>query len=185
MQMLDLDGARIMFERAVKADKKFSEGYNNLGAIWFSLKDYKKAIREYQRALAVRPDTAAYYANMGFAYFNRNKLPEAIQMFQKAMALDPQVFDRNGRGATALADRSVTDHGSFDFMMAKSFAQTGDATHCAFYLRKAFEDGYKGIAKARTDPAFAPILANPDVQTVLDEAAPLPPPDAHPNPPGT
>src|SRR5579864_8217619 len=76
MQMLDLDGARVMFERAIKADKKFSEAYNNLGAVWFSLKDYKKAIREYQKALEMRPDTAAFYANMGYAYFNRNKIPE-------------------------------------------------------------------------------------------------------------
>jgi tetratricopeptide (TPR) repeat protein len=187
MQTLDLNGARMMFERAIKADKKFSEAYNNLGAVWFSLKDYKKAIREYQRALEVRPNTSAYYANMGYAYFNRNKIPDAILMFQKALALDPEVFERTGRGATALADRTVTDHGLFDFMMAKSFAQTGDATHCAFYLRKAAEDHYKDIAKVRSDPAFAKLLTTPEVQAVLDQVAPLPipPADANAKPPGT
>ena len=68
--------------------------------------------------------------------------------------------------------------------MAKSYAQLGDAAHCAFYLRNAFRDGYKDMVKARTDPAFDRVRASPDVQMVLDQAAPLPAVDANAKSPG-
>ncbi len=174
MQQTDLEGARRMFERAVKIDKKFADGYNNLGTVWFSLKDYRKAIRQYQKALVLKPDTAAYYTNLGYAYFNLNKLPEALDMFHRALAIDPLVFDATARDGPILQDRSVGDHGLFNYTMAKSYAQLGDGKHCAMYLRRASEEGYKQLIKARTDPAFAQVLANPDVQMVLDQLAPLP-----------
>jgi tetratricopeptide (TPR) repeat protein len=174
MQEADLEGARRLFERATKVDKKFADGFNNLGTVWYSLKDYKRAIREYERAVALQPNMAPYYTNLGYAYFNRNKLPEAMEMFHKALAIDPGVFEATGRDGPILQDRSISDHGLFNFTMAKSYAQLGDAKHCAVYLRRAFEEGYKEMAKARSDPAFTQVLASPDVQTVLDEAAPLP-----------
>lgn len=174
MQQVDLEGARRMFERSVKIDKKFADGFNNLGTVWFSLKDYRKAIREYQKALTLQPDTAAYYTNLGYAYFNMNKLPEALDMFHHALAIDPEVFDATARDGPILQDRSVGDHGLFNYTMAKSYAQLGDGKHCAEYLRRAYEEGYKQLIKARTDPVFAQVLANPDVQKVLDQFAPLP-----------
>jgi tetratricopeptide (TPR) repeat protein len=176
MQETDLEGARKMFERATRVDRKFADGFNNLGTVWFSLKDYRKAIREYQKALALRPTTAAYYTNLGYAYFNLGKLPEALDNFHHALAMDPGVFDATARDGPILQDRSVSDHGLFNYTMAKSYAQLGDGAHCAIYLRRASEEGYKQLMKARTDPAFAPVLTSPDVQMVLDELAPLPTP---------
>jgi tetratricopeptide (TPR) repeat protein len=187
MQQADLEGARKMFQRATKVDKNFADAFNNLGTVWFSMKDYKRAISQYQKALALRPDTAAYYTNLGYAYFNRQNVPEALDMFHKALAIDPGVLDQTGRDGPVLQDRSVNNRGLFSFMMAKSYAQVGDAPHCALYLRKAFEDGYKEMGKARSDPAFAALLTNPEVQSVLDQADPLPPvdaPAAPANPPG-
>jgi tetratricopeptide (TPR) repeat protein len=174
MQEADLEGARKLFERATKINKRFSDGYNNLGTVWFSMKDYKRAIRQYEKAVALQPNMAPYYTNLGYAYFNRNKLPEAMDMFHKALALDPGVFEATGRDGPILQDRSISDHGLFNFTMAKSYAQLGDAMHCAVFLRRAFEEGYKEMAKARSDPAFTQVLASSDVQTVLDEADPLP-----------
>jgi tetratricopeptide (TPR) repeat protein len=176
MQEADLEGARKLFERATKIDKKFADGFNNLGTVWFSLKDYKRAIRQYEKAVALKPNMAPYYTNLGYAYFNRNKLPEAMEMFHKALAIDPGVFGATGRDGPILQDRSISDHGLFNFTMAKSYAQLGDAKSCAEYLRRAFEEGYKEIAKARSDPAFMQVLASPEVQSVLDEVAPLPTP---------
>jgi len=177
----DLDGARKLFERSTKLDKHFAAGFHNLGAVWFSLKDYKRAVREYQRAVALDPNVAPYYAHLGYAFYNRGKLPEAMEMFRKAMALDPGVFEATGRDGPIVEDRTIVNKGLFYFTMAKSYAQLSDAMHCAVYLRRAFEEGYKEMAKARSDPAFMQVLASPDVQAILDEAAPLP--VAPPNPP--
>ena len=104
---------------------------------------------------------------MGFAYYNTNKFTEAATEFQKALELDPRIFERNDKVGTMVQDRSVTNHGLFFFTMAKVYATKGDAAHCAEYLRKSLDEGYKDVAKAMTDPAFKDVINDPDVQAVM------------------
>jgi tetratricopeptide (TPR) repeat protein len=183
MQLGDLNGARKYFERATKVNKKFAAAYNNIGAIYFAQKQYGKAVRQYEKALSIEEQTAGFYSNLGYAYFGEKRFPEAFKAFQKALSLDPNTFRQNDRNGALLQYRSVSDHGLFDFMLAKSYAQMGDASNCAVYLRRAIDDGYKEVASARTDPAFVKVLADPDVKTVLDQVAP---PESKPpaTPPG-
>ena len=171
MQIGDLVTARKYFVRATKINKKFAAAYNNIGAIYFAQKQYGKAIRQYEKALSMEAQTAGFYSNLGYAYFGEKRYPEAFKSFQKAMALDPNTFQQNDRNGALMQYRSVSDHGLFDFMLAKSYAQMGDAEHCAVYLRRAVDEGYKEVASARKDPAFVKVLADPDVKTVLDEAS--------------
>ncbi len=76
-----------------------------------------------------------------------------------------------------MQDRTVNNHGRFFFTMARVYAQKGDAAHCAEYLRKSLDEGYKDVAKAATDPAFKDVVNDPAVQDVLVRAAP---PEAQP-----
>jgi tetratricopeptide (TPR) repeat protein len=159
--------AKKYFARASKADKKYSSAVNNLGMVYYHQKDFHGAIREYLRAVAIDPGQAGTHSNLGFAYYNSNKYPEAAAEFQKALELDPSIFERNDRVGTMVQDRSVTNHGLFFFTMAKVYAQKGDATHCAEYLRKSLDEGYKDVGKAATDPAFKDVINDPVVQDVL------------------
>ena len=65
-------------------------------------------------------------------------------------------------------------------MLAKNYSHTGHATNCPLYLRRAAGEGYKEVAKVRTDPAFAKVIADPDIKALLDEISPLPPPPPAP-----
>lgn len=168
--------AKRYFQRAAKVDKKYSSAINNLGMVYYHQKDFKRAIREYQRAAAIEPDLAGTHANLGFAYYNTNKYAEAAVEFQKALELDSHIFERNDRVGTMVEDRSVSNHGLFFFTMAKVYAQKGDAAHCAEYLRKSLDEGYKELGKVATDPAFKDVINDPGVQEVLARATP--PPDA-------
>lgn len=164
--------AKKYFIRASKADKKYSSAVNNLGMVYYHQKDYRRAIREYRRATAIDPDQAGGHANLGFAYYNSNKFSEAAVEFQKAIELDPHIFERNDRAGTMVQDRSVTNHGLFFYTMAKVYAQKRDAQHCAEYLRKSLDEGYKDIGKASTDPAFKDVIDDPLVQAVLVRVVP-------------
>jgi tetratricopeptide (TPR) repeat protein len=164
--------AKKYFVRATKVDKKYSSAINNLGMVYYHQKDFKRAIREYQRAAAIEPGLAGTHANLGFAYYNTNKYPEAAAEFQKALELDPNIFERNDRVGTMVQDRSVSNHGLFFFTMAKVYALKGDAAHCAEYLRKSLDEGYKDLGKAATDPAFKDVINDPNVQAVLARVAP-------------
>jgi len=171
-----LDDARKYFERATKVNKRFSDAYNNLGATYYAEKQYKKAISQYQRSLSLQPNVASVYTNVGYAYFAQKQLPKAMEAFHKALTIDPHVFEETGRSGSILSYRSVTDRGLFNFMLAKDYAQNGDAANCVVYLRRAAGEGYKEVGKVRTDPAFARVVADPDIKALLDEISPLPPP---------
>jgi tetratricopeptide (TPR) repeat protein len=175
-----LDDARKNFERATKINKRFSDAYNNLGATYYAEKQYKKAISQYQRSLALQPNVASVYTNVGYAYFAQKQLPKAMEAFHKALTINPRVFEETGRSGSILSYRSVTDRGLFNFMLAKDYAQSGDAANCALYLRRAADEGYKDVAKVRTDPAFAKVLVDPGIKAILDEVSPEPPPPAAP-----
>lgn len=179
-----ISDARKYFLRATKVNKRFAEAYNNLGASYYAEKQYGKAISQYRRALGFEPNTASLYTNLGYAYFAQKQLPQAMEAFHKALSIDPNVFDVTGRSGSILSYRSVADRGLFNFVLAKGYAQDGDAANCAVYLRRAVEEGYKDVLKVRTDPAFAKVLDDPNVKAVLDEAAlqqnPAPAPE---NPP--
>lgn len=167
LNLNNYDQAKKNFIRATKADKTYSSAVNNLGMVYYHQKNFRRAIREYQRAAAIDPTLPGTHANLGFAYYNTGKYPEAAAEFQKALELDPRIFERNDKVGTMVQDRSVTNHGLFFFTMAKVYAQKGDAAHCAEYLRKSLDEGYKDVAKAMTDPAFKDVINDPDVQAVL------------------
>ena len=156
------------YERATKADPMYADAENNIGTIWYQRKKYGKAIRAYKKAIGIRPEMAVLYSNLGYAYFGERKYEEAISAFRQALAIDPQLFDHgNSRSGSVLQDRSVEDRGKFYFLLAKSFAQAGNLERCIIYLRKAKDEGYKELASAKTDPAFAVMLKEPAIQEVL------------------
>ena len=165
------DSAKKYFIRAAKADKKNSNAVNNLGMVYYHQKDFRHAIREYQRAIAIDPGQAGPHANLGFAFYNTNKFPEAAVQFQKALDIEPLIFERNDKVGTSVQDRSVSNHGLFFFTMARVYAQKKDAEHCAQYLRKSLDEGYKDVGKAATDPGFKDVVDDPLVQAVLVRAA--------------
>lgn len=172
LDLANYDQAKKYFSRAAKADKKNASAVNNLGMVYYHQKDFRRAIREYQRAVSIDPNQAGAHSNLGFAYYNSNKFPEAAIEFQKALDIDPGVFERNDRAGSTVQDRSVSNHGLFFFTMAKVYAGKGDAAHCAEYLRKSLDEGYKDVAKAATDPAFKGVIDDPVVQAVLARILP-------------
>jgi len=173
MQLGDYKGAQKDFDRATKTNKKFADGYNNLGTVAFAEKNYGRALRQYQKAISLEPQVPGYYTNVGYAYFAQKRLPQAMTAFHKALALDPQAFEESSRNGSVMQEQSINDRGLFDFMLAKGYAQTGDAQRSATYLRKAFDEGSKDALKVRTDPAFAGVLNDPNMKDVLDRIAPL------------
>jgi len=168
------------YEKSAKMDPKYADAQNNIGTIWYQRKKYGKSIRAYKKAITIRTDMAVLYSNLGYAYFSDKKYEEAIASFRQALNLDPQLFENgHSRSGSILQNRSVDDRGRFYFLLAKSFAQAGNVERCLVYLRKAKDEGYKQMNEAKSDPAFAAVLKNPEIQEVL---APLPAQEAETKP---
>jgi tetratricopeptide (TPR) repeat protein len=164
----DLNGALRYYERAVKLDPTYADAQNNIGVIWYDKQKFGRAIRAYQKAIKMRSDLAVSYSNLGYAYFADKKYDQSIAAFQQALKLDPNVMDHGtGRGGSTVQDRSVNDRAKFYFLLAKSFAESGNFERSLIYLRKAKDEGYKSMKDVQTDPAFSAMMNLPEMQEVL------------------
>jgi tetratricopeptide (TPR) repeat protein len=156
------------YERASKVDPTYADPQNNIGTVWYQRKKYGKAIKAYQKAINLRKDMAVLYSNLAYAYFGDKKYEQSLLAFHQALTIDPKFFEHSGsRNGSVLQDRSVTDRGRFYYMLAKSFAQAGNIERCIVYLRKAKDEGFKELNNAKTDPDFASMLKNPEIQEIL------------------
>jgi tetratricopeptide (TPR) repeat protein len=157
------------YERALKVNPKYADAQNNIGTIWYQRKRFGKAIRAYEKAIKIRDDMAVLYSNLGYAYFGNKKYEESIAAFRIALAKDPQFFEHNSsRSGSLLQDRSVSDRGRFYFLLAKSFAESGNVERAVLYLRKAKDEGYATlVADLKKDKAFAAELQVPEIQDMI------------------
>ena len=147
---------------------------NNVGTVYYARKKYAKAVRAYKRAISLKDDSAPFYLNLGMAYFADKQYEESIGAFRKALQYDPDAFDNaKARSGTIVQDRSITsDRAQFYFLLAKSFAQSGNAERCALYLKKARDEGFKDLKSVNSDPSFALVVKDPAVQEVLEAKPP-------------
>jgi len=187
--MLHFETAKKLFEKAIKADPKYADGHNNLGAAYYATaisgKDVNRsrlgrAIKEYRKALKLREDSAAYHSNLGTALFGRKEYDKAEVQYLRALELDPTIFDHSSDAGVSARITTGHDLAVYNYTIAKSFVKRGDVEHAVFYIRRALEEGYstkKVIEDAelkpiRKDPRFVALMENPPT--------PLPPPPAVP-----
>jgi tetratricopeptide (TPR) repeat protein len=154
-QMLDLDGAKKLYERAVKLNPQYSEAINNLGTVYYAKRSYRKAVNQYKKALKIAPNSASIYSNLGTAHFARKKYKEASEAYEKALTLDPDVFEHRNSHGVLLQERNVQERAKFYFYMARTYAKAGAVDRALIYIRKALEEGFKERNKFREEPEFA------------------------------
>ncbi len=153
--------AKKCFEKALSLNKDSAEAMNNLGFMAQLEKRYNRAIKYYEKALTVRPDSPTFHYNLGAAYFSKHKFDLAAQEYRLAYQYDPDIFQRVSKTGIMAQSSSPEDRAAFSFMVAKMYAQAGDVTHSLEYLRKAMEEGYKGIDKVYTESEFASLRTDP------------------------
>ena len=171
LQLKRLKEGEDSFKRSIKYDKKYPDAYNNLGVIYYQeasaralkggSKDYGKAIKNYSKAIKLRDDSASFHSNLGTAFFNQGEFQKAIIEYHRALELDPDIFERNSRAGVAAHLASPEDRAHFSYMLAKMYAQAGNADRALYYLRRALEDGYKHVNDALKDSEFAVVRKDP------------------------
>ena len=97
-----------------------AEAVNNLGTIYYSGKNYRRATKLYKRALRLSPNSASIFSNLGTAFFARKNYKSAIVAYQKALTLDPDVFEHHNSWGVLLQERSVEERAKFHYYLAKT-----------------------------------------------------------------
>ena len=166
-QMLELDAAKRQYERAIKLDKTYSEAINNLGAVLYAKKSYRKAVGHYKKALKLSPNSASIYSNLGTAHFARKKYKDAAECYEKALSLDPEVFEHRNSHGVLLQERSVQERAKFHFYLARTYAKAGNTDRALTYIRKALEEGFSDRNKFREEPEFAFLQELPEFKELM------------------
>jgi len=118
-------------------------------------------VKEYDRAIKLSPDSASFYNNLGGAFFAQKKYEDATVAYQKALTLDPDVLERSSQTGVAAQMSSPDDRAKFSYVVAKLFAKQGNTDRSLEYLRRAMEEGYKGIDQVYKDDEFAGLRKDP------------------------
>jgi len=175
MQLQRWKGSEKEFQLAIKADHGFADAYNNLGVDYYELKNYGKAIKMYETAIALRGNSASYYSNLGAAYFYRKDFEKAAAAYARALQIDPDIFEHDSRTGVAARLPSPEDRAHYDYVMAKLYAKAGANDRALVHLRRALEEGYKGIGDVYKDSEFAELRKDPRfTQLMADRPVAIP-----------
>jgi len=169
-QLLQLDQALKEYQLAVKLKPDYEEAINNIGAIYYTKKSYRRSTTWFTRALALAPDdykSAAVYVNLGSSWFSRKNYERAQAAFQTAVRLDPEVFERHGSFGVMMQERNIEERAKFHLYLARMYAKSGRNELALQYLRKSLEEGLKDKEKATEAPEFNPLRNLPEFKELL------------------
>jgi tetratricopeptide (TPR) repeat protein len=85
----NLPVAIVLLKRATEVDPKNKFAWNNLGLIYFAMRQDDQAIADFQKQLEVNPYDEFAYNNLGRVYWNERKYDEAVKAFNKQLENNP------------------------------------------------------------------------------------------------
>ena len=163
----DLRGATISFQKAAKRDSKNADPLNNLGAVYYMQKKYGGAEKQFKKAIALEETRAVFHVNLGATWFAQKKMDRAVAEYLRALELDPTILQHVSTVGIAAQITTPEERAKFAYMMAKLYAQRGDAEQCLHSLRKAKEEGYRDLANVYKDTEFASLRADPRLAEIV------------------
>lgn len=79
-------------QQAIRADPDYAFAYYVRGVLWFfSKRDFRKGLEDFERALELNPDDAFIVASIGKGAFITGNFDLAISQYQAALAMEPVV----------------------------------------------------------------------------------------------
>jgi tetratricopeptide (TPR) repeat protein len=170
LELRNIQLARVYFQRVVKMNRKYSDAWNNLGAVEFLDGLSLNAVSDYKKAIKLDKREAVFHANLATAYFELKDYGDARRQMAQALGIDPQVFDQQGNGGVAAHILSSQDRARFSFEMARLYARGGQVDQMLHSLAMASEAGMDVQPEMRRDPAMARFEMDPRVLVLVHNA---------------
>lgn len=85
-------GAETELKKALELDSNYLPAYSALGALFINSKQEDRAIAEYQKIIALRPENATPYTLIGILEDQRKNYDVAIENYRKAIEKDPNAI---------------------------------------------------------------------------------------------
>jgi protein O-mannosyl-transferase len=131
------DAAMFRFQRALELYPNYADAYGQRGLLFYRLKDFQKAIADYETSLKLKPN-AKVYSNMGTVYLESGRGPEAIEAYQNAVKYDPRFVDARRNLGSAYAKTKQFDKALVEFKAALEYDPKNPILH--FYIGMVYKD---------------------------------------------
>lgn len=83
------DQAVALLGKVIKQHPNFAPAYNNRGNAYRDLRQYSKAIQDYNRAISLNPKFSKAYNNRGNVYFDQKNYQMAIRDYNQSVSANP------------------------------------------------------------------------------------------------
>ena len=82
--------AKSYLDKAIAANPKMAESYNNRGLAFYNLERHQEAINDFSQAIRMKPQYAEAFNNRGNAYYALDQYQQAEADFNKSLQLRPR-----------------------------------------------------------------------------------------------
>ena len=134
-QYTDPNKAKEYWDRAIAANPKMAESYNNRGLAFYNLELHQQAINDFSQAIRMKPEYAEAFNNRGNAYYALDQYEKAEADFNKSLELKPQYAKAHLNRGLAYFQMKKTEQSCKDFRRA---CDLGDCDG----LQWAMQDGH-------------------------------------------
>ncbi|MGD8741335.1 MAG: tetratricopeptide repeat protein [Desulfobacterales bacterium] len=86
----DPNKAKDYWDKAIAANPKMAEAYNNRGLAFYNLERHQQAINDFSQAIRMKPQYAEAFNNRGNAYYALDQYAKAEADFNKSLELKPK-----------------------------------------------------------------------------------------------
>ncbi len=115
-----------VYSMALRFDNRFLLAHVNRGLAYVTLKDYAKAVTDFEDAINLSPREAPLYVKRGIAQGALADWPAAIKSYSEAIRLDPKYVDAYKNRAIVYQKLGDAQHAAEDEQTAKELAMAGD-----------------------------------------------------------
>ena len=155
---LQLRSCDALIDSGKLSGKGLGAAYNNRGTAFRRLGDPRRAIEDFDRAIALIPDYANIYNNRGYAYSNLGEYRKAIGDYSQAIRLNPKHADAcTNRGD---AKRSLGRHS--EAIEDYDRAILMDPGYARAYQSKGYTLGLLGDYRAAIENYDRALALSPD-----------------------
>lgn len=161
------------FTKALAINPQFTEAHNNLGTIYFELKQYDKAEAEYHQALIDPAYTSRElpYYNLARLYFVQDRLEEAYDYIQRALQVKTRFAMAHNLRGLILEKMGDLDEAESAFAQAVKIVPQDPGF--LFSLAKAqFDNGRYQLSKENFEKLLPKLTSQADrdqVKEYLDQ----------------
>ena len=89
-QYTDPGKAKTYLDRAIAANPRMAESYNNRGLAFYNLERHQQAINDFSQAIRIKPQYAEAFNNRGNAYYALDQYQKAEADFNQSLQIKPR-----------------------------------------------------------------------------------------------